>query len=82
MAAALVPDILWEVIEPLVPCRNPSSKGDVPVYPSVRQWHRVCPSQWHTLGDVAEGTGLWLGHDLLEAPARLARVWYLAIDSP
>ena len=43
--------------------------------------HCVCPSQWHSLGDVAKGTGLRLGHDLLETPARLARVWYLAIDS-
>jgi hypothetical protein len=24
---------------------------------------------------------MWLGHDLLETPARLAKVWYLAIDS-
>jgi hypothetical protein len=33
------------------------------------------------LGDVAEGVGFWFGHDLLEAPPGLARVWHLAIDS-
>jgi transposase len=43
--------------------------------------HCVCPSQWHSWGDVAKGTGLRLGHDLLETPARLAGIWYLAIDS-
>jgi len=48
---------------------------------SVPRRHCVCPSEWHTLGDVAQGAGLWFWHDLLEAPARLATVWYLATDS-
>ena len=43
---------------------------------SLPQGHSVCPSQWNSLGDVAEGVGLWFGHDMLEAPARLAGLWY------
>ena len=32
------------------------------------------------MGDVAEGVGLWFGHDLLEAVARLAGCRYLGLD--
>ena len=40
----------------------------------------VCPPQWHSLGDVAERTGLWLRHDLLAPLARLAARRSLGAD--
>ena len=81
MTATLVADGLWDMIEPLLPLPKPKPQGGRPRIPDrVPERHCVCPSQWHSLGDVAKGTGLRLGHDLLETPARLARVWYLAID--
>src|ERR1700758_525975 len=37
-------------------------------------------TQRDSLGDAAPGTGLWLGHDMLAAIARLATGRYLATD--
>lgn len=82
MGSALVLDGLWEVIEPLLPLPKPKPQGGRPRLPD-----RAClsgilfvPAKWNSLGDVAEGVGLWLGHDMLEAHARLAGVWHLAVD--
>jgi hypothetical protein len=83
MAAALVPDDLWDVIEPLLPLPKHKPQGGRPRLPdrACLRGYSVCTSQWNSLGDVAEGVGLWFGHDLLEAHARLAAGRHLAIDS-
>ena len=82
MTTTLGSDGLWDMIEPLLPLPKPKPQGGRPyTRSSVPEGYCFCPAQWYSLGDVAKGTGLRLGHDLLETPARLARVWYLAIDS-
>src|SRR5437764_4506938 len=40
--------------------------------PGLPDRHRLCPPEWHPLGDAAPGDGLWLRHDLLAPAAVLA----------
>ena len=47
---------------------------------SLSERNSVCPSQWHSLGDAAQGTWLRLRNDVLEALTRLAGCRYLGLD--
>ena len=74
MAAVLVPDTLWSLIEPLLPIRLPKPHGGRP-----RVTDRACLAgivyvlrKWYSLADAAERAGVRLRHDLLAAFARLA----------
>jgi transposase len=69
MNTPLLPDALWNLIQPLLPSTPPRPKGGRPRLPE-----RACltgdfvrPAQWYTVGDAAAGTGLRFWHDLLAA---------------
>ncbi len=69
MAAELLPDGLWELLEPFIPAATAKRKGGRP-----RLSNRVCLlgilfsfAQWDSLGNAAAGTGLRFRHDLLAA---------------
>jgi transposase len=75
MARPLVPDELWEVVQPLLPryCARPGKRGRPPVD------DRACLTgivfvlrSGIPLGDAAAGDGLRLRYDLLAAAAVLA----------
>ncbi|CCD03895.1 transposase (fragment), partial (plasmid) [Azospirillum baldaniorum] len=77
MAAPLVCDALWAIIEPLIPPEPPKPKGGRP---------RLCDraaltgilfvaAHGYSLGASAGGDGLRLGYDLLAASARVASGW-------
>ena len=73
-ASSLVPDDLWEAIEPLLPKEPPKPKGGRPRVPDraalggiVFVLRTGCP--WRLL---PEGAGLRQRHDLLATAARLA----------
>jgi Putative transposase of IS4/5 family (DUF4096) len=70
MTVALLPDALWSLIEPLLPVPPPRPNGGRPRVPD-----RACLTgiifvlRRDTMADVAEGTGLRIGDDLLATPA-------------
>ena len=73
-AATLVPDRLWDLIEPLLPSPITRPQGGRP-----RLSDRACLtgivfvlSQWHPLEHAPERARLRLGYELLAATARLA----------
>jgi hypothetical protein len=82
MAAALVPDTLWGLIEPLLPTSLPKpARWPTPsMRPGLSQRHSVRTPKWHRLADDAERTGLRLRHDLLAAFTRLAARRNLGLD--
>ena len=43
--------------------------------------HCICPSQRHSLADAPAGTRVWIGDDVLAAPARLATRWRVGSHS-
>jgi Tol biopolymer transport system component len=75
MAAALLPNALWELIEPLLPLPRSRPNGGRP-----RVSDRACltgilrAAQRNTMADVASRTGLWFWHDMLATPARLGKL--------
>ena len=80
MAGALVPDALWNLIEPLLPIPSPKPHGGRP-----RLTDRACLAGIifvlrNSLADVAKSTGLRLRHDLLATVARLAAGRNLGFD--
>ena len=82
MATPLLPDALWNLIEPLLPTQTPKPQGGRP-----RLSDRACPpgrlvrsAQRDFLADAATGDELWFGDELLAKVARLARGRYLATD--
>jgi hypothetical protein len=83
MAAALVPDALWNLIRPLLPASMPKPQGGRSRVsrPSLPNRYSVCTSKWHSLGDAAETIGLRFWHDLLAAFTRLAARRNLGPDS-
>jgi hypothetical protein len=82
MAAPLLPDLLWELIEPLLPLEPSRPKGGRPRLPD----HRCLAGilfilrRTHSLGDVAQRTGLPLWNDLLATLAGLAACGRLVAD--
>src|SRR6516225_6603698 len=74
MTAVLLPDELWDLIEPLLPAVPPRPKGGRP-----RVSDRACLTgilfvlrSGHSVANVASRTRLRLWHDLLAPSARLA----------
>ena len=81
MAVELLPDQLWELIEPFIPGARPNSKGGRPRLAE----KDVCGGMYSfcvvdTVGNAAAGIGLWVWHDLLAPLTRLAGGWDLATD--
>ena len=77
---ALVPDGLWEVIEPLLPLPKPKPQGGRPRLPDRACLIRIVfvlrsGIPWEMLPKE-----LGCGSGMLEAHARLAGVWHLAVD--
>jgi len=82
MGVTLIPDGLWDLIEPLLAIANSKPRGGRPRLPD-----RACLTgiifilqTGISSRDVAQAVGLWFRHDLLETPARLAGSWDLGLD--
>src|ERR1700684_1275831 len=79
MAQPLVDDELWAIVEPLLPKSKRRRKRypgrQTPGASASVERHLVCPQVGNSLGDVAEGDGLRLRHELLAILARVAGGW-------
>ena len=82
MAKPLLPDELWEIIEPLLPPVDPQPQGRPAPRPRPQgpDRHPLRPQDRHPLGGPAPRDGLRLRHDLLAAAARLAGRRHLGPD--
>ena len=82
MAAVLVPDMSWRLIEPLLPIRlpKPRRRPTARDSPGLSRRYRFRAPKWNSLADAAERAGVRLRHDLLAAFARLAGGRNLGFD--
>ena len=64
MNTPLLPDALWNLIEPLLPPSPDRPNGGRPrrARPCLSHGDSVRSAQRHSLGDAATGTGLWFWH--------------------
>jgi transposase len=74
MGAALLPDPLWDLVEPFLPTPPRRPEGGRPRVSDLRvsDRHSLRPPQRHALAHAAAGTRVRVGDDVLAAPARLA----------
>src|SRR5712692_1135174 len=77
MSTPLLPDVLWNLIQLMLPSAPHRPKGGrpSPARPCLSHRDSVCSPQRDTVGDATSRAGLRLGHDLLAAVARLAAVF-------
>ncbi len=82
MNILLLPDALWNLIQPMLPSAPRRPNGGRPRLPdrACLTGITVCPTQWNSLGDAATRVGMRLRHDVLAKAARLAGTWYLGSD--
>ena len=76
MAKPLVDDELWQLIQPLLPPPKPRRWRYPRRKPLTNRQgadrNPVLPEERHPLGNVAQGNGMRLGHELLAPPSGLA----------
>ena len=82
-ADRLVPDELWEAIEPLLPEHPPPKerRTATALGSEVPGRDHLCPETRDRMGAPSAGTRLRLGHDLLATAPRVAGGWRLAAAS-
>ena len=69
MAEPFVPGELWAVLEPMIPKHKPSPKCG---RSQIADGYSVCSEEWHSVGDVASGNGLWVRDVVLTSLAGMA----------
>lgn len=78
--AELLPDGLWNLVEPFYPSPQGEASRRKTSLSRQSMSRRYCirPAHRDSLGDAAARDGLWLWNELLATTARLAGAWYLA----
>lgn len=82
MAAALLPDPLGDLVEPLLPIPPRLPQGGRPLGSRVPHRHCLRPSQRYSLADAPAGTRVRVGNDVLASLARRARGGRVGSDPP
>jgi hypothetical protein len=80
MAIQLLPDRLWNLVEPFIPHPKRYRGGKAAFSrSSVSHGHHIRSAR-NSMGDAPARDGLWLRHELLATATRLARGGCLATD--
>jgi hypothetical protein len=80
MATPLLPDALWNLIEPFLPGVQASRWKTTPIRPRLPQGRLVRTAKRDSLADAAAGDELRFGDALLAKVTRLAGGRHLATD--
>jgi hypothetical protein len=77
MATPLLPNALWDLLEPFLPTPSPKAEGHVC---QIALASGASCSFCEAVADAAAGDELWFGDELLATVARLAGGSYRATD--